>query len=250
MAINILTEPADPPGSGDYTRDQAIQHSNETPMLSILSDWELTAAAPLAKQGAFIRHAGNTFQVQTADEAISGSPAAGLNYIIATEAAGVITLAWATATTGYTFNPAYGGMYNVGGSQLLRDVCYLSGTAYNRGSSKGESHNYIILSNGEIITLAGLTQLKGVTVADIFSGSGTSGLIYSHYSPFLSADRPKIKCTGGIWKGSGYPMITLSYIEYFSSSSIRIHGMTTAGVETYETIVSGTSTTYRYSVAI
>ena len=63
MAINILTEPTDPPIAGDFTRDQAIQHAAETPQLSILTTWESTGAAPAAKQGAFIRHAANTFQV-------------------------------------------------------------------------------------------------------------------------------------------------------------------------------------------
>lgn len=151
MAITILTEPANPPGVGDYTRDQLIQQSNETPMLSILTDWESTATEPLAKQGAFIRHAGNTFQVDTADEAISGSPVAGLNYIIATESAGVITLAWATSIAGYTYNPVYGGIYNVSGNQALKDICSYDGVFYLRGTSLGQDHNIIYLSNGDLI---------------------------------------------------------------------------------------------------
>lgn len=143
MAINILTEPTDPPVSGDFTRDQAIQHSNEVPNLSILNLWGSTASAPSAKQGAYIRHAGNTFQVQGSDETISGSPAAGVNYIIATESAGVITLAWATSLTGYAYNPAYGGIYNGSVAQVLRDVCFLDGTSYVRGFSNGHDFSQI-----------------------------------------------------------------------------------------------------------
>ena len=150
MAINILTEPQDPPISGDYTKDQNIQHSNEVPMLSILSDWESVAAEPLAKQGAFIRHAGNTFQVQGGDEVISGTPAQGLNYIIATESGGVITLAWATSISGYSYNPAYGGIYNGAGQQVLRDLCFLEGSDYIRGVAFGEDYNSYRLADGAI----------------------------------------------------------------------------------------------------
>ena len=165
MAINILTEPQDPPISGDFTRDQAIQRSNETPMVSILTDWESTASAPLAKQGAFIRHAANTFQVQSSDEAISGSVTAGLNYIIATESAGVITLAWATTLAGYSYNPAYGGVYDSSGNQALRDLCYLDGSDYLRGMSSGEDINTYYLANGTMF--AGYNIIGG---NDLFVG--------------------------------------------------------------------------------
>jgi len=158
MAINILTEPTDPPIAGDFTLDQAIQHAAETPQLSILTTWESTGAAPAAKQGAFIRHAGNTFQVQASDEAISGSVTAGLNYVIATESAGVITLAWATTLAGYSYNPAYAGIYDSSGNQALRDLCYLDGSDYLRGMSFGEDFNTVYLADGSIVLNGGITM--------------------------------------------------------------------------------------------
>ncbi len=137
MAINLLTEPSDPPVEGDYTLDQAIQHAAETPQRSIFSSWEGTSSTISAKLGAFIRHAGNTFQVQSSSESISGSLAAGVNYIIATESSGVITLAWSQDVSGYAYNAAYGGIYDGSGNQALRDVVYLDDTDYVRGRGTG-----------------------------------------------------------------------------------------------------------------
>ena len=177
MAINILTEPTDPPIAGDFTLDQAIQHAAETPQLSILTTWESTGAAPAAKQGAFIRHAGNTFQVQSSDEAISGSVTAGLNYIIATETAGVITLAWATTLTGYSYNPAYGGIYNVGGSQALKDICFLDGADYVRGVGAGKDFNTYYLANGTMFAGHNLIVGNDLDVGNdlVVNGSFTPG---------------------------------------------------------------------------
>jgi hypothetical protein len=245
MAINILTEPADPPGSGDYTRDQAIQHSNEVPMLSILSDWESTVAAPLAKQGAFIRHAGNTFQVQTSDEAISGAPAAGINYIIATEAAGVITLAWAVVTTGYTYNPAYGGIYNVGGDQVLKDVCFLDGTDYLRGVSPGEGFTLIRFHGGKIVgdisgagTIAGKYQAGGEISYPGFDNTDATDLYtllrarYDSLYPGLESSNPAttfkgIKFSGAVIFGRfaspKYVYATIDYVTISNDNAIYIY---------------------------
>jgi hypothetical protein len=180
MAINILTEPANPPIAGDYTLDQAIQHAAEVPQLSILSGWETVGAAPVAKQGAFIRHAGNTFQVQSADETISGTVTAGINYIRATETAGVIALAWVTSLTGYAYNPAYGGIYNGSGQQILRDITLLEVTDYIRGMSFGEDFNYIRLANGSVYIDGAITFPTDLTVdGTLTSDSVTSSSITS-----------------------------------------------------------------------
>lgn len=209
MAINILTEPQNPPIAGDYTLDQAIQHAAEVPQLSILTGWETTAAAPAAKQGAFIRHAGNTFQVQGSDESISGSPASGINYIRATEAAGVITLAWVTSTTGYAYNAAYGGIYNGSGQQLLRDVCYLDGALYIRGVCQGMDFNSYVLANGGYSVGDDLT----VTGSIITTGELSTGTVsVSTSTPFI--------IPAGIYDIYGSDSFN-SFIEYYINGSWR-----------------------------
>ena len=213
MAINILTEPTDPPIAGDFTLDQAIQHAAETPQLSILTTWESTGAAPAAKQGAFIRHAGNTFQVQSSDEAISGSVTAGLNYIIATETAGVITLAWATTLTGYSYNPAYGGIYDSSGKHALRDVCYLDGASYTRGLAIGNDLNNISLANGNI--------------------SLANGIINFRY-PLMTHGRPVIASQAGAGDEQGYfnlfsPLMEIG-VETFCTGTVVQFGQTRAAI--------------------
>lgn len=179
MAINILTEPQNPPITGDYSKDQAIQQSCEIPDRSILTLWEDTASTPAAKQGAYIRHASNTFEVQSSDEAISGSLTSGINYIVATESAGVITLAWATSTTGYSFNQAQGGIYNGSGQQLLRDVCYVDGSDNIRGIVAGMDFNSFTLADGSYhigdLTMSGyIYPVADSTVSSVTLGVGAS----------------------------------------------------------------------------
>ena len=159
MSINILTEPANPPISGDFTRDQAIQQACETPNRSILTDWEDKTAEPEAKEGAYIRHAGNTFQVQTGDESISGTMTTGINYIIATESSGVITLAWASSLSGYTYNPAYGGFYDSSDNQALADVCFYVDSEYTRGLLGRGFESVEFYSGGVDITAAASVSL-------------------------------------------------------------------------------------------
>lgn len=160
MSINIVTEPGTgaPITAADYNAQNTLISANQVPMLSILTDWESTTTAPLLKQNSYIRYAGNTYQVQTADEAISGSPAAGINYIALTLSGTVLTAAWVTVTTGYSFNPAYGGIYNSDATpkMLLMDICYLDGTLYYRGMSPGTDHNSYVLSNGKYTTSGGM----------------------------------------------------------------------------------------------
>jgi len=248
MAINILTEPTDPPIAGDFTLDQAIQHAAETPQLSILTTWESTGAAPAAKQGVFIRHAANTFQVQGSDEAISGSVTAGLNYIIATETAGVITLAWATTLTGYSYNPAYGGIYDSSGNQALRDLCYLDGTDYNRGMSYGQDFNSYRLANGNVklieilggVSIGGATDLKGALLlsestsegSEVVAGGGEWIIprgLYSITTNFANIARSQIY-VNGFWRltetiDSGtYGRPGVQIYSDGSNSKIRIDG--------------------------
>lgn len=177
MAITLVPEatPSAPYDSTDYSKQNALISANEVPDLAFLTDWELTATAPLLKKGVYIYHAGNTYIVDTADEAISGTPAAGVNYIEITLSGSTLTAAWVTVTTGYTYNPAYGGIYNGSGNQLLPDVCYLSGTDYIRGRCFGMDYNFIHLADGNFIMASGIDTL-GANIdtngGDIFTGGG------------------------------------------------------------------------------
>ena len=254
MAINILTEPADPPGSGDYTRDQAIQHSAEVPNLSILSGWESTGAEPVAKQGSFIRHAGNTFQIQSSDATISGTPTAGLNYIIATETSGVITLAWASSITGYSYNPAYGGIYNGAGLQALRDILYLDGADYNRGMTFGEDYNSYRLADGSLlvdgdITASGyLASGQGVKCASTLMGTKTESEIYTWLSSYVTATSGKIKINGSIYGGS--TLLSMAFFaQYLDATNIGIQGGSTTGGRLM-TFTSGGGLNYTVYLAI
>lgn len=216
MAINILVEPQNPPIAGDYTLDQAIQQACETPAGTILTLWEDTVSVPAAQQTSFIRHAGNTFQVQGSNESISGSLTAGINYIEATESAGVITLAWVTSTTGYAYNQAYGGIYNGAGKQLLRDVCILSGSLYNRGFSYGHDFDDIYISG------IGFTGNPNKTY---FSDTSTTAHpLYSKYKRYLEKSPIQRTSGGGIQYSlpatgrlnNGGTVIPISYLVYDS----------------------------------
>lgn len=149
MAINLVPfgTAGAPITSGDYDAQNNNIAANAVPMLSVLSGWATTGAAPAIKQGAFIRHAGNNYKVESGDESISGAPASGINYIELTLAGTVITAEWVTSLSGYSYNPAYGGIYNGAGQQIIRDICLLDGTDYIRGLSNGMDFKEILYSS-------------------------------------------------------------------------------------------------------
>jgi len=169
MAITLVPEPTTgaPITSSDYDLQNALIAANEVPDLSFLTDWELDAAEPLLKKGVNIYNSGNTYIIDTADEAISGSPSAGLNYIELTLSGSTLTAAWVTSTTA-TFNPAYGGLYTGAGKQHLPDICYLDGADYIRGRSMGMDYNFIYLANGNFLISGGFDSLG----ADINTSGG------------------------------------------------------------------------------
>lgn len=271
MAINILTEPQDPPVSGDYTLDQAIQHACEVPQLSILTGWETTASAPSAKQGSFLRHAANTFQVQSSDESISGSPVAGINYIIATETSGVIALAWATSLTGYSYNPAYGGIYDSSGNQALRDICYLDGTDYYRGMCFGEDFNAVRLSDGRVmaneIVLTGNIDSDEITCSTIqvasqstVSGVGylgkpfhgvynDAGDLYDDMAAVLDQTLSYNSCNGIIYNQTQNETYVVSHLTY-NGTTITFYGLRDLQANTTLSITTGSTDSVRFSLLV
>lgn len=176
MAITLVASPTTgaPITASDYSLQNALIAANEVPDLSFLTDWELVAAQPLLKKGVYIYHAGNTYVVDTADEAISGTPAAGTNYIEITLSGSTLTAAFVTSTTGYTYNPAYGGIYNGTGKQLLPDICYLDGSDYIRGRCFGMDYNFIHLASGDFLLTQFNTRGGNLTTGggDIDTGGG------------------------------------------------------------------------------
>ena len=225
MAINIMTEPNDPASSNtDWTQITSINAATEVPKLSILDNWESTGSEPVVVQGCFLSHASNTFKVESANESISGSPASGLNYIVATESGGVITLAWTQTITGYAYNPAQGGIYNGSGQQLLRDVCYLDGSDYVRGFCFGMDFNTVFYANGDLYLANDLTVGNDLTVVNSLSvGNDSYAYTDTVYSGNGTIDFVANETFGGVFasieqNGSAH-VTTVSFQVYTGSQS-------------------------------
>lgn len=163
MAIELVPQlqtGAPSAGSADWDKMIGLVSANEVPDLSFLTGWELTSGIPAIKQGVYIYHAGATYRVNNNDEVISGTPTSGLNYIEATVAAGVMTLAWVQSLSGYSYNAAYAGIYNAGDvNQLLNDVLYIDGVSNYRGRSMGMDFDSFYIAGGAIFYTGGLNTL-------------------------------------------------------------------------------------------
>lgn len=199
MAINLLLQPSSGASSdnADYTKQNVLINSKREIGRSILTDWESEVAAPSAGVGTFIREAGGVYQVQGTDENISGSPAAGINYIKTTVVGSVMTLEWVTVTTGYTYNEAFAGVYNGSGNQLLTDICYKDGTAFKRGRGNGMDFNTYILADGSVIYSGGLSTNGG----DIDTGGGDINGV--SISGFIDTNGGDVATSGGDLETSG-----------------------------------------------
>lgn len=160
MAITLVTtpDPSAPYTAADYGYQNGLIIANEVPMLSVLDNWELVASEPVIKSGTYIRHANSTY-LTSGDETISGTPAAGYNYIEITLTGSTLTAAWVTSVSGYTFNQASGGIYNGAGKQLLPDICYLDGASYIRGRCMGMDYNFVYLASGNFLLSSGFNTL-------------------------------------------------------------------------------------------
>ena len=106
MAINLVENPntSAPVDNDDWSKMYNNLVAGAVPQGGILTDWDSTTAAPSLAQGAFIRYEGNLYQVDGSDEAISGSPASGLNYVVLTLSGTTLTAAWATSISGYSYD--------------------------------------------------------------------------------------------------------------------------------------------------
>jgi hypothetical protein len=288
MAITLLTQPTTgaPITSADYTSQNDLISANQVPNLSILTGWETVGAAPAIKQGSYIRHAGNTYEVDTADEAISGTPSAGVNYIALTLSGSTITAAWVTSITGYSYNPAYGGIYNGTGLQLIRDVVRLDTGNYIRGMGFGQDFNYIyyadgqfyagsdynitgdiiagggVTSGGEIETTSGgvtatgdgifggkVQPGAGVSATVSIHGTYSRGSIWTFLKDYVTVNNPDVICCGAI--GAGTSVYTASRAHYVSSTRIDIYCIIPNGNLTVQSNVQGDSATaYTYSLTI
>ena len=174
MAINLVEEPSTtaPIDSDDWAAMYNNMMAGAVPLGSILTDWTSTSEAPSLGQGGFIRYEGNLYQVQDEDEAISGSVSSGLNYIVMTLSGTTLTAAWGTDKSDYSWDPAYGGMYNSDDvrDMLLPDMCYLSSSTYYRGYSVAAGNKAYVMGNGSIVTT---NQLSSNSL--YVSGDGTFG---------------------------------------------------------------------------
>lgn len=151
-------------GSTDWDKMIGLVSANEVPDLSFLTGWELTSGVPAIKQGVYIYHANATYRVNDNDEVIGGSTVAGINYIKATVAAGVMTLEWTDDKTGFSYNPAYAGVYDSSSDQLLNDILFIESSNYYRGRSFGMDFNSFYIAGGSVYYIGGLFTFGGAVL--------------------------------------------------------------------------------------
>lgn len=173
MAITKITPPSatTPILAGQYTQQNKKINANtegHAPDDFVLTDLVSTVAAPLIGIGCYIRHAGNSYQVDTADEAISGSVSAGLNYVKLTVSGSVLLASWVTSFSGHLYNEAYGGWYAGTTTQILPQGVYLDGTTYNRMKC-------IEVRNKSVFTLGDGSDIRDDTAIRNVSGSFLTG---------------------------------------------------------------------------
>lgn len=99
-----------------------------------LTGWNNINELPAIKQGAYIRHNGYVYVVDSADYAIQGTLAVpNPNFVILAGTGSTITATWSTSISGYTYDPIKNGLYN-GTNQAMREFCrILSGTTFING---------------------------------------------------------------------------------------------------------------------
>ncbi len=157
MAINLITQPGatTPIGNDDYTQQNLLINGAMAQGDEVLTDWADTVTEPSIAQGTYFYHSGNLYQVDSADEAISGTIASGVNYIVLSVSGTTLTASYTTDISSYTFNPAYNGLYN-GTDLVIKAVTYLIGTANIRGTSINKTMDgMFMLSDGSLVTSAG-----------------------------------------------------------------------------------------------
>lgn len=171
MAINLIPSASTsaPYTGADWNKMGALVSANEVPDNSFLTGWEIATGIPALKQGVYIYHAGATYQVQSSDYTVLGTPVSGINYITVSATAGVMTATWTNVKTGFFYNGTYGGIYDSGDTnQLLQDVVFLDSGDYYRGKSFGQDFASFYLNNGSVYATGGINTFGN----DISMGGG------------------------------------------------------------------------------
>lgn len=200
MAINIIDQPGTtaPIGNTDYTQQNKLALAALAMNDEILTDWGTVLAEPLIEQGTYIFHSGNTYLVESADEPVSGTPAAGINYLILTPSGDTLVASWAQSLSGYAYNPAFKGMYN-GTSMAHRSMLYLDGTDYRRGKFLDRAlSGGIMLASGTIVASNSISAV-GTNLSIQKNTSITGSLTASGAASFLS-----LTSSGAITYSSGH----------------------------------------------
>ena len=136
MAITRLEFPAasNPTLNTDYVRQNALIAAL---VKNDLSGWKLTGwdnytSLPAIAMGAYLRHNGYAYVVDSANYSIQGTITNGAtNYIILAGTGTTITATWATSISGYVYDPVRGGLYSGTNQAMLEFVNYTSGQYIN-----------------------------------------------------------------------------------------------------------------------
>ena len=201
MAINLISQPAagTPTTNADYTQQNLIAQAASLQTPEVLTDWISTVAAPSIKQNTYFSLGAETYQTQSSDEAISGTPSAGINYVKLTVSGSVATASWVTSTSGFTWNQANGGLYNGSGELIIRACIYKDGTAFRRAlTADGPVSGVFFLADGrlytkgkDILTDGGNLNTGGgdvnVTSGALLSNTFNSSKVVYFPSPFISS---------------------------------------------------------------
>jgi len=118
MAITKLVSPntSVPVVEGDWALAMAQVTALKTIMSGnqmVLTQWTNTTTLPKLANGAYIHHLGAVYKVDTEDFTIAAPAADGTYYIrLVDDGADSLDVDFVTDISGYSWNPAYNGMYN------------------------------------------------------------------------------------------------------------------------------------------
>jgi len=226
MAINLKTFPS---GTAPYTGTAWQNMINNllgaqllSPGRQVLTDWTSTATGAQIAQGTYFMHAGSMYLTETSNETITGTIAAGINYIKFSVSGTTLTAAWTNSLTGFSYNPAYQGWYDSGGDQLFFNGIYLDGTNYRRAVASNNLTPYqwiiadgrfymsdrdillngsdIVTGNGAILTGSGL--INGVAI-NSSTGTDTNGGDISTSGGDIDTEDGDVLIGEGLVEGSG-----------------------------------------------
>ncbi len=168
MAIVKIGVMTDPPEAGDYTR--LISHLNAYARSVSGNQFVLTDdAPPKLALGAYLQHGGVVYQVQSAAEAISGSPGDGSLYVKIEADGDVLVASWITDISGYSWSAVYNYLVAGDESQVLPYVVVKASAVYTKyrlekqGLSIGG--NLVVIGDATIGGTLGVTgALSALTI--------------------------------------------------------------------------------------